>query len=312
VLNENSLKRHAREVRFVKNVHCKERYRLHLIRPVQARVMAKNPSNTSDEPSSELKPGADKKPVHKDQTEADSREQLIVELRDAVRARDDFLAVVAHELRNPLTPILLCVQLIREAEQSEDEVKASAELDRLERLIKHFVARTTMLLEVAQISSNKFVFKPSELNLSEVINGVVHEYMPMILRSGSELTTNIQSGVGAHLDELAVSGIVENLLSNAIKYGEHKPIELTLTATNDSAQLIVRDSGIGIDTKDKDRIFERFERVVGRAAQSGFGIGLWLVRNLVESMGGSITVIGKPGQGSLFTVTLPIRPRENR
>ena len=91
------------------------------------------------------------------------------------------------------------MQLIREAEQSEDEVKASAELDRLERLIKHFVARTTMLLEVAQISSNKFLFKPSELNLSEVINGVVNDYMPMILRSGSELTTNIQNGVDARI-----------------------------------------------------------------------------------------------------------------
>ena len=118
--------------------------------------MAKNPNITSDAPSSDSKPEADKKPVHQDQTETDSREQLIVELRDAVRARDDFLAVVAHELRNPLTPILLCVQLIRETEQSEDEVKPSAEFDRLERLIKHFVARTTMLLEVAQISSNKF------------------------------------------------------------------------------------------------------------------------------------------------------------
>jgi two-component system OmpR family sensor kinase len=274
--------------------------------------MAKNPSGPSDEPSSDSETGVDKKPVRQDQTEADSREQLIVELRDAVRARDDFLAVVAHELRNPLTPILLCVQLIREAERSKGEVKPSAELDRLERLIKHFVARTTMLLEAAQISSDKFQFKPSELNLSEVVQGVVNEYMPMILRSGSELTTNIQSGVVAHLDELAISGVVENLLSNAIKYGEHKPIELTLTAAHDSAQLIIRDNGIGIDTKDKDRIFERFERVVGRAVQSGFGIGLWLVRNLVESMDGSITVIGKPGQGSRFTVTLPIKPRENR
>ncbi|MGA7761766.1 MAG: HAMP domain-containing sensor histidine kinase [Candidatus Binataceae bacterium] len=274
--------------------------------------MAKNPSGPSDEPSSDSETGVYKKPVRQDQAEADSREQLIVELRDAIRARDDFLAVVAHELRNPLTPILLCVQLIREAERSKGEVKPSAELDRLERLIKHFVARTTMLLEVAQISSDKFQFKPSELNLSEVVQGVVNEYMPMILRSGSELTTNIQSGVVAHLDELAISGVVENLLSNAIKYGEHKPIELTLTAAHDSAQLVIRDNGIGIDIKDKDRIFERFERVVGREVQSGFGIGLWLVRNLVESMGGSITVIGKPGQGSRFTVTLPIKPRENR
>ena len=85
---------------------------------------------------------------------------------------------------------------------------------------------------------------------------------------------------------LRSAGIVENLLSNAIKYGEHKPIEITLTADDDCARLTVRDNGIGIDGKDQDRIFDRFERVVGRATQSGFGIGLWLVRNLVESAGG--------------------------
>ena len=273
--------------------------------------MAKHPRDTSDEPSSDAKPRAGQKPVQREQTETDSREQLIVELREAVRARDDFLTVVAHELRNPLTPILLCVQLIRETEQSDDEVKRKAELERLERLIKHFVTRTTMLLEVAQVSSKQVHFKPAELNLSKVTNGVVNDYMPMILRSGSELTNNIQDGVMVHLDELAISGVVENLLSNAIKYGDRKPIELTLTSADGVASLIVRDNGIGIDSKDQNRIFERFERVVGGAPQSGFGIGLWLVRNLVESMGGSITVLGKPGQGSCFTVTLPLKPREN-
>ncbi len=255
-------------------------------------------------------PGADKKYVHQDQTGADSRDQLIAELREAVRARDDFLAVVAHELRNPLTPILLCVQLIRVAEQSGDGVRASSELDRLERLIKHFSARTTTLLEVAQFSSNKFHLKPSELNLSELIKGIVSDYMPMIHRSGSELTTSIQNGVIVHLDELAISEIVENLLSNATKYGEHKPIGLSLIAAGDLAQIIVHDHGIGIDDKHKERIFERFEQVVESQGRAGFGIGLWLTRKLAESMGGSITVIGEPGAGSLFTVTLPTKPRE--
>jgi two-component system, OmpR family, sensor kinase len=273
--------------------------------------MAKHPSEPPDRPSSKPIPGGEKS-LPQEQTEGDSREQLIAELREAVRARDDFLAVAAHELRNPLTPILLCLQLIRESERSEDKVKRSAELDRLERLVKHFAARTTMLLEVAQITSNQVRFTPAVVNLSEVINGVINDYMPIILRSGSELTANVQSGVIAHLDELAVSGVIENLLSNAIKYGDHKPIEVTLTSADGFARMIVRDNGIGIDSKDQDRIFERFERVVSGAPKSGFGIGLWLVRNLVESMEGSITVFGKPGQGSCFTVTLPLKPRENR
>src|ERR1700682_2039539 len=108
--------------------------------------MIKNPSDTSDEASSDSKAGAEKASVSKEQPGEDSRDQLIAELRDAVRARDDFLAVAAHELRNPLTPILLSVQLIRGAEQSKGNVRASAELDRLPRLLKNFGPRATSLL----------------------------------------------------------------------------------------------------------------------------------------------------------------------
>ena len=274
--------------------------------------MVKDPSDTSHKISAGSSPEVERAFVHNNPAETDSREQLIAELREAVRVRDDFLAIAAHELRNPLTPILICVQLIRGAEQAGDSVKTRTELDRLDRLLKHFVARTTTLLEVAQISSNKLQLKLSELNLSELTRRIVNDYAPLIVRGGCELTTNIQDGVTAHLDELAISEIVENLLSNAIKYGERRPIELTLTADEGLAQIVIRDNGIGIDRKDQKRIFERFEQVVRPEGHSGFGIGLWLTRNLTESMGGSITVVGKPGAGSEFTVTLPIKPQENR
>jgi two-component system, OmpR family, sensor kinase len=242
----------------------------------------------------------------------DQPDKLIEELREAISARDDFLAVATHELRNPLTPILLCLRLIRTSEESKDHAKVMHELDRLERQIKHFIARTTILLEVAQIASGKFHLDPSRLNLSELIAEVVNDYMPLAVRSGSSLSVSIQNDVIAVLDRTAVSGIVENLLSNAIKYGQGKPIEITLTATVEMVRITVRDNGIGIDEKDKARIFERFERVVGRQVQSGFGIGLWLSRSYAELMGGSITVFGEPGAGSLFTVSLPIKAGENQ
>src|ERR1700676_1171074 len=245
-----------------------------------------------------------------DQTSGRS-DKLVEELREAIKARDDFLAVATHELRNPLTPILLCVQLIRAAEESKDHAKLTHELDRLERQIKHFVARTNTLLEVAQITSGKFCLDASTFNLSEMIAGIVSDYMPLVTRSGSELTVNIQNDVIVFLDLMAVSGIVENLLSNAIKYGQSKPIEIVLTATAENAQITVRDNGIGIDDKDQARIFERFERAVGRQVQSGFGVGLWLSRSYVELMGGAITVFGEPGAGSLFTVSLLIKAGEN-
>jgi two-component system, OmpR family, sensor kinase len=242
---------------------------------------------------------------------SDQPDKLIEELRETISARDDFLAVATHELRNPLTPILLCLQLIRTAEESKDHAKVIEELDRLERQIKHFIARANILLEVAQIASGKFHLDPSKLNLSELIAELVNDYIPLAVRSGSTLSVSVQNGVIAVLDRTAVSGIVENLLSNAIKYGQGKPIEITLTATAEMVRITVRDNGIGIDEKDKARIFDRFERVVGRQVQSGFGIGLWLSRSYAELMGGSITVFGEPSAGSLFTVSLPIKAGEN-
>jgi two-component system, OmpR family, sensor kinase len=243
--------------------------------------------------------------------DASGLNKLVEELREAIKARDDFLAVASHELRNPLTPILLGVQLIRAAEKSKDHQKLIHEVDRLERQIKHFVARTNTLLEVAQITSGKFHPDCSKFNLSELIADIVNDYMPLVTRSGSELVVNIQNDVIVVLDPMSVSGIVENLLSNAIKYGQGKPIEISLTATAKMARITVRDNGIGIDEKDQARIFERFERAVGRSAQSGFGVGLWLSRSFVELMGGTITVFGEPGAGSQFTVSLPIKAGEN-
>jgi two-component system, OmpR family, sensor kinase len=246
-----------------------------------------------------------------DRLTAIAKDRLIEELREAVKARDDFLAIAAHELRNPLTPILLSMQLVRTAQRSGDSIKSAAELDRLERLIKHFASRTHMLLEVAQISSRKFQLEPAELNLSELVTNVVTDYMPLVARSGSEMITSIQKEIVGFVDRMAVSGIVENLLTNAVKYGRGKPIELALTAAEGLAKIIVRDHGIGIADGDKDRIFNRFERAVTRDTHSGFGVGLWLVRNLAESMGGSITVIGESGVGSVFTVNLPLKTQGN-
>jgi two-component system, OmpR family, sensor kinase len=243
-------------------------------------------------------------------SDAAAKDRLIEELREAVTARDDFLAVAAHELKNPLTPIMLSLELVRMAEKSGNRSQSSAELDRLERLIKHFASRTHMLLEVAQISSKKLQLEAAELNLSELVADVVNDYNLLIVRSGSVMISSIQNEIVGLFDRMAVSRIVENLLTNAVKYGRGRPIELTLTAASGIAQIIVRDNGIGIADGDTERIFNRFERAVSRDTHSGFGVGLWLVRNLAESMDGSITVIGESGVGSTFTVNLPIKRKE--
>lgn len=102
--------------------------------------------------------------------------------------------------------------------------------------------------------------------------------------------------------------MITNLLSNAVKYGEGKPITMRFEQRGDQARIIVQDRGMGVDPAAHARIFERFERAVSSRGHSGFGLGLWIVRQVLEAMGGRIGIESAPGQGSTFTAELPLRP----
>lgn len=237
------------------------------------------------------------------QSDCDRR---IGELLQAVRARDDFIAIAAHELRNPITPIQLCVRLIRIAEAAGNHVKVAAEVARLERLLEHFLKRTEVLLDVTQLVSGKLHLDSAEINLSDLARGVIDGLRPLLTLSGSELNVDIAPHVVGQGDAMAFSQILDNLLSNAIKYGGGKLIELHLEVIDALARLRVRDNGGGITAEDQARIFEPFERAVRKSNQPGFGLGLWVTRRLAEAMGGSITVSSEEGTGSDFTVTIPL------
>jgi two-component system, OmpR family, sensor kinase len=249
------------------------------------------------------------KQASKDDGQKDERERTILELREAVRARDDFIATAAHELRNPLTPVQLCIQLVRTAAQAGDHKKLEQHLTRLEGALERFLKRTATVLNVAQISTKKLHLRVSELQLSQAIRRSIDSLVPVLTLSGSALDLQIEENIVAYQDEIAVGEIVENLLSNAIKYGARRPIAVAVSKDGDFARLTVRDQGIGIEQDDIRRIFERFERTVRTTYTPGFGLGLWITRNLVEAMGGSISVTSEKGTGSLFTVSIPLNGR---
>jgi signal transduction histidine kinase len=136
----------------------------------------------------------------------------------------------------------------------------------------------------------------------------VHRHRAGAERSGCRLEPSIEGEVSGLLDQLAVEQIADNLLSNAVKYGAGEPIEVSLVRNGTKAQLTVQDHGIGISEEDRARIFGAFERAVTRREQGGFGIGLWVVRQLVDAMHGEIHVTSRPAEGSTFTVTLPLSP----
>jgi two-component system, OmpR family, sensor kinase len=232
----------------------------------------------------------------------------IDELREAVRARDEFISIAAHELRNPMSPILMQVEMLRHAaERGDDRERLAAGLTRLESLVHRYVSRATTLLDVSRISAGKLLLAPSEVDLPDLVRRVAKPLARMAERSGSRMELALPDSVTGVWDPLAVEQVVENLVTNAIKFGAAQPIDVALAVSEDeqSVVLTVRDRGVGISPEDRTRLFDRFEQTATGRSQGGFGVGLWLVGRLVAAMGGSIEVESAPGTGSTFAVTLP-------
>ena len=237
--------------------------------------------------------------------------RLVAELTQAVHARDAFIAIAAHELRNPMTPMLGYVEHILSVgrrPESECPEAIIVALERLANLIGEYIKRATTLLDISRITAGKLRAELSVVDLSGMMRQAVHRHRADAERSGCRLEPSIEGEVSGLLDELAVEQIADNLLSNAVKYGAGEPIEVSLVRDGTKARLTVRDHGIGISEEDQARIFDAFERAVTRREEGGFGIGLWVVRHLVDAMHGEIHVTSRPAEGSTFTVTLPLSP----
>jgi signal transduction histidine kinase len=238
-------------------------------------------------------------------------EERIAELEQELKARDDFLAIAAHELRNPMTPIgaqieLLLARARNAAKVLPDEVVQG--LEQLHRLIEAYMRRATTLLEVSRITSGNLRLQIAETDLSGLVRQVAADLMPMAERAGSPVRLDVENGIVALCDRMAMEQILENLLSNAIRYGFGRPIDVGFRRDGRMIQLSVNDQGMGISEEDQARIFERFHSLRRTGPRGGFGVGLWVTRQIIHTMEGEITVSSSPGKGSVFTVRLPLQP----
>lgn len=233
-------------------------------------------------------------------------EHLVEELRAAVAARDEFIAIAAHELRNPMTPIVGQVQLlVSRARREQVSPTLLQGLEMLETAVDHYVKRATTLLEITRLNAEQVRLQPSTFDLCELIRDCVRKYEQLAARAGSTLHCELSSPVVGTWDRLATEQVLDNLVSNAIRYGDSKPVRIEVES--DPAWVVVRviDHGIGVAPDDHERIFERFERASGMSRSGGFGIGLWLSSKLVQAQAGVLELQSQPGLGSTFIVRLP-------
>ena len=244
---------------------------------------------------------------------ADSTE-LVEGLRQAIHARDDFVAIAAHELRNSMTPIdgvmELALGVLRDS-GSACPARLTVLLERMQRLVDGFNQRAAWLLDVGRLEFSNLRLEPSLTDLSALAHSVADRYEVLAARKGSSLDVEIEDGISDLWDPLAVEQIIENLLVNAIKFGMSRPITLQLRSDKQSVWLDVRDCGMGIPPDQRAAIFGRFEQATTQHRGSGFGLGLWIVSRLVVAIGGRISVSSQHGEGSHFTVELPRKSHQN-
>ena len=215
----------------------------------------------------------------------------------------EFLATMAHELRNPMTPILGQVHLLRTIARDEGPLpgKLSRGLERLEAAVEVFMRRATTLLEVSRIASGRLELHPSQVDLSALTAETIERYGPLAAMARTSITMHAPPSITGFWDKGALEQILENLISNAFKYADQQPIDIAIFCENGKVRIEVRDRGIGMENP--EAVFDNFLKAQSSA---GFGVGLWVVRHLCEAMQGTVTAKSAPGQGATFTVTLPL------
>ncbi|HZU97447.1 MAG TPA: HAMP domain-containing sensor histidine kinase [Planctomycetota bacterium] len=242
---------------------------------------------------------------------ARSEEAARIVAQEAVRARDALVSIASHELKNPLGALSMQIALlVKQLEGHGDEVMTS-KLFAAKRQIGRMTRLIDNLLDVSRITAGRLDLELEDVDLSEVVRDVTVRSADELRSSGCALTVEAGPSVG-RWDRLRLDQIVTNLLSNAMKYGKGKPIEVRVESDEKRTLLSVADHGIGISPEDQKRVFERFERAADTRAFEGFGLGLWIVRQIVEALGGTIRVASQVGVGSTFTVDLPRSPGADR
>ncbi|MGZ8291665.1 MAG: response regulator [Telluria sp.] len=242
------------------------------------------------------------------QSEADLR-RLAAEMSEADRRKTEFLATLAHELRNPLAPIRSGLGVLRLAGDNPEAVVRIREM--MDRQVTQMVRLIDDLLDIARISGGKLDLQMERVDLKDVLSGAVETSLPLVEAGKHVLNLDITDHLlPVHVDVTRIGQVIANLLNNAAKYTPAGGrIDLSMKQDGDEAVISVADNGVGIPAESLASIFDMFSQVDRNLdrAQGGLGIGLSLVRRLVEMHGGAVTVESAGiAQGSTFTVRLPL------
>jgi len=225
--------------------------------------------------------------------------------RDAIRVRDEFIALAGHELRTPLTTLQLTAQDLLRRSPNE----AVARLARsIVKQVKRLDRLSAQMLDAARMSAKPLPCSRAPADLSAIARDVAEIFEPVLQHAGSALLVRADAPVVGEWDASKLDEMLSCLLDNAAKFGAGRPVEVTVGREGDDATLSVRDHGPGIPADRVRCIFDAFERAVPAEHYGGLGLGLFIAKAIVEGHGGSLTVDNRPGEGATFTARLPLKP----
>ncbi|WP_437902817.1 AAA family ATPase [Sorangium sp. So ce327] len=241
--------------------------------------------------------------------------RLFAEAQVAIERRDEFLLVASHELKTPLTSLKMQAHLLarllprlQRAEVAPERIDAAIQV--LSRQIGRLAHLINELLDVTRLNAGRLTLARAPFDLAALAREVVERMHQQLTDARCRTELDLDGPVVGSWDATRVEQVLINLLSNAIKYGAGAPIHVVVRGMEGRALLMVRDHGMGIAEADQARIFERFERAVSVRNFGGLGLGLYIVRWIVTSHGGTIRVESKPGAGATFIIELPLHPAE--
>ena len=229
--------------------------------------------------------------------------------QDALHAREEFLAVASHELKTPLTPLRIRLQavlrLVSRAGPPPSPEQLAASVRGVDDHVQRLVNLINQLLDASRFATDAPRLARERVDLGASVRDVVERHGAELVQAGCEVSVSVRRQVVGSFDRVRIGQVVTNMLMNAMKYAPG-PIEVVVDADALMARLAVRDRGPGIAPHDQERIFGPFERAVSHLQASGFGLGLHIVRQIVEAHGGAVHVESAPGAGSTFVVELPL------
>lgn len=229
-----------------------------------------------------------------------------------IRSRDEFLSIASHELKTPLTSMLLQTQTalhnirnVSVAHFSFDNLLKM--LESVENQTKRLSKMINDLLAVSLITTSNLTLEYEEVDLDKLVQDILTDFSARLEKDNYKVKYDGEKNLIGNWDKIRMEQTVSNFISNAIKYGNHKEIEIRTRRQNNHAEFVIQDHGIGIPRNKQKNIFELFQRAVSPEKYKGLGVGLYITDKIIRAHGGSVEVSSSPDNGARFTMKLPLK-----